>query len=274
LLPSSRLVGRWEFDCGIEIPSGIPVLAYDLGVSHLSFWQHMMKMVRDVIDCSGGRQMKVKVPVRLASMAAILLTLLGCSDRRPVHETDDPVTVVREAWRGFLAEDGRTCHEEVTNNSGPGSLDESLIEVQGRDRIHMVINKQGGPNPGHSEFIFIGHDKYFQFGNGPWQKFAATTYVGEIPLAILSEIVDDSGLKLVRRETVEDVPTFLYENTYHPLGVSDRTTTDDIWIGANDRRIRKAQILFSVTLPLTEPIVTRHTMTCSYGPVPGIKPPI
>jgi len=78
--------------------------------------------IQDVIDCSGGRQMKVREPVRVTLMAAILLTLPGCSNPGPVHEADDPVTVVREAWRGFLAEDGRTCHEEVTNNSGPGSL--------------------------------------------------------------------------------------------------------------------------------------------------------
>ena len=229
----------------------------------------------DVIDCSGGRQMKVRESVRVTLLAATLLTLPGCSNRGPVHEADDPVTVVREAWRAFLADDGRTCHEEVTNNSGPGSLEESLIEVQGGYRVRMVIDSQGGgPASGHSEFIFIGVDKYFRFGNGLWQKFPAAKYAGKIPLAILSEIVDDGALKLVHGETIEGSPTFLYENTYHPLGVSNRTTTDDIWIGANDHRIRKAQILFSVTQSLTDPIVTRHSMTCSYGPVPEIKPPI
>jgi hypothetical protein len=234
----------------------------------------MMKKVRDVIDCSGGSQMKIREAVRLISMAAILLGFPGCSGRGPVHETDDPVTVVREAWRAFLADDGRTCHEEVTNNSGPGSLEETLIEVQGPDRIHMVGNNQGGPNPGHSEFIFIGNDKYFRFGNGSWQKYPATKYLGKIPFGNLSEIVEDNGLKLVRGETIEGSPTFLYENTYHPGGVSIRNTTDDIWIGANDHRIRKAQSLFSETQTVTAPIVTRDTITCSYGPVPGIKPPI
>lgn len=210
--------------------------------------------------------MKVRESVRVTLMAAILVTLPGCSNRGPVHEADDPVAVVREAWRGFLAEDELSCHEEVTNNSGPGSLEESLIEVQGRNRIRMVIDKQGGgPDSGHSEFIFIGVDKYFRLGNGPWQKFPAT-YVGKIPLAILSEIVDDSALTLVRRETIEGVPTFQYENTYHP-------DTDDIWIGANDRRLRKAQVLFSETQSMTPPIVSRETTTCSYGPVPEIKRP-
>ena len=229
----------------------------------------------DVIDCSGGRQMKVRESVRVTLLAATLLTLPGCSNRGPVHEADDPVTVVREAWRGFLAEDERTCHEEVTNNSGPGSLEESLIEVQGGYRVRMVIDSQGGgPASGHSEFIFIGVDKYFRFGNGLWQKFPAAKYAGKIPLAILSEIVDDGALKLVRRETIEGVPTFQYENTYHPGGLSDRTTTDDIWIGANDHRLRKAQVLFSKTQSMTAPIVTRETTTCSYGPVPEIKRPI
>lgn len=194
----------------------------------------------------------------------------------PVQESDDPVTVVREAWRAFLADAGHTCHGELTNNSGPGSVETSLLEAQGQDRIHMVINGHGGP-AGDSEAIFIGNDKYGRFGTRPWQKY--TNYVpGEIPFARLSEIVYDSGLKLVRRETIEGSLTFLYEYKYHPGGVNIRNTTDDIWIGANDHRIRKAQMLFtesySTTGSMTASWVTRYTVTCSYGPVPEIKPPI
>src|SRR5258708_5925392 len=74
------------------------------------------------------------------------------SARGRVQESADPVTVVREAWRAFLADAGHTCHGELTNNSGPGSVETSLIEAQGQDRIHMV--KHGGP-VGHSEVIVI-----------------------------------------------------------------------------------------------------------------------
>jgi hypothetical protein len=194
----------------------------------------------------------------------------------PVQESDDPVTVVREAWRAFLADAGHTCHGELTNNSGPGSVETSLLEAQGQDRIHMVINGHGGP-AGDSEVIVIGNDKYGRFGTRPWQKY--TNYVpGEIPFARLSEIVYDSGLKLVRRETIGGSLTFVYENKYHPGGVNIRNTTDDIWIGANDHRLLKAQMLFtesySTTGSMTASWVTRYTVTCSYGPVPEIKPPI
>jgi hypothetical protein len=197
-------------------------------------------------------------------------------DRGVVHETDDAVTVVREAWRAFLADGGHTCHGELTNNSGPGSVETSLLEAQGQDRIHMVINGHIGP-AGDSEVIFIGNDKYGRFGTRPWQRY--TNYVpGEIPFARLSDIVYDSGLKLVRRETIEGSLTFLYENKYHPGGVNIRNTTDDIWIGANDHRLRKAQMLFtethSITASMTALGITRYTVTCSYGPVPEIKPPI
>jgi hypothetical protein len=189
----------------------------------------------------------------------------------PVQESDDPVKVVREAWRVFLADPGHTCHGQRTNNSGPGSVETSLLEAQGPDRIHMMIN--GGP-AGDYDIISIGNDKYARYGTRPWQKF--TGYApGEIPFARLSEIVYDSGLKLVRRETIEGALTFLYENKYHPGGVNIRNTTDDIWIGASDHRIRKAQTLFTETAPFTgAPAVTRYTVTCSYGPVPEIKPPI
>src|SRR6267154_2593541 len=53
----------------------------------------------------------------------------------PVEETDDPVKVVTEAWQAFIPDAGHTCHGELTNNSGPGSLETSLIEAQGQDRI-------------------------------------------------------------------------------------------------------------------------------------------
>jgi len=193
-------------------------------------------------------------------------------DRGAVHETDDPVTVVREAWRAFLADAGHTCHGEFTNNSGPRWVETSLIEAQGPDRMHMV--KHGG-TAGDSEVISIGNNKYSRFGTQPWQKY--TEYApGEIPFARLFDIAYDSGLKLVRRETIEGSPTFLYENQYHAAGVSIRT--DDIWIGANDHRLRKAQMLFtethSVTASKTMLGITRYTVTCSYGPVPEIKPPI
>lgn len=138
----------------------------------------------------------------------------------------------------------------------------------------MLINGHGGP-AGDSEVIVIGNDKYGRFGTRPWQKY--TNYVpGEIPFARLSEIAYDSGLTLIRRETIEGSPTFLYENKYHPGGVSIRNTTDDIWIGANDHRLRKAQMLFTETDPTstTARHVTRYTVICSYGPVPEIKPPI
>jgi hypothetical protein len=199
------------------------------------------------------------------------------SARGPVQETDDPIAVIAEAWQGFLADAGHTCNGELTNNSGPGSLETSLIEAQGQDRVHMLINAHGGI-AGDPEVIVIGSDRYDRFGTRPWQK--NTKYApGEIPFGRLSEIVYDSGLKLVGRETIGGSLTFVYENKYHPGGVNIRNTTDDIWIGAKDHRLLKAEMVFTETHPSSSfmksmPIVSHYTVTCSYGPVPEIKPPI
>jgi hypothetical protein len=80
----------------------------------------------------------------------------------------------------------------------------------------------------------------------------------EIPFARLSEIVHNSGLKLVRRETIGGSLTFVYENKYHPGGVNIRNTTDDMWIGANDHRLLKAQMLFTETPPFTRSMNRRR----------------
>ena len=196
----------------------------------------------------------------------------------PVQETDDPVKVVTEAWQAFIADAGHTCHGELTNNSGPGSLETSLIEAQGRDRIHLVINAHGGI-AGDSELIVIGSDQYGRLGARPWQKYPNGFPYGERPFGRLSEIAYDSGLKLVGRATIGGSLAFVYENKYHPGGVNIRDTTDDIWIGANDHRILKAEMVFTETHPSSTfmrstPFVTHYTATCSYGPVTEIKSPI
>jgi len=196
----------------------------------------------------------------------------------PVQETDDPVKVVSEAWRVFLADAGHTCHGELTNNSGPGSLETSLIEAQGQDRIHLVINAHGGI-AGDSELIVIGSDQYGRLSTRPWQKYPNGFPYGERPFGRLSEIAYDSGLKLVGRATIGGSLAFVYENKYHPGGVNIRNTMDDIWIGAKDHRLLKAEMVFTETHPSSSfmrslPFVTHYTVTCSYGPVPEIKPPI
>jgi len=136
----------------------------------------------------------------------------------------------------------------------------------------MVTNGHGGP-AGDSETIVIGNDIYDRFGTRPWQKDTYNLHA-EIPFAGLSAIVYDSGLKLVRREMIGGSITFVYENKYHPGGVSIRKTTDDIWIGANDHRLLKVQTLFTETPPFTGSTIERYTVTCAFGPVPEITPPI
>jgi hypothetical protein len=80
--------------------------------------------------------------------------------------------------------------------------------------------------------------------------------------------------KLVRRETIDGSPTFLYETRFHPPGVTADDRTIDIWIGANDHLPRKVQMRDVATAPNPPGIIDLETTTWSYGPVPEIKPPM
>jgi hypothetical protein len=196
----------------------------------------------------------------------------------PVGENEDPAEVVNKARAALLADTAYTRLQETSNNSGPGSSSEGVIEIAG-DRAHMTTNRIGGGGPGRDEYIFIGNDSYHRNGNGPWEKFPSQpSRTGPMPIGGIPEALAMSygsgELELIRRETVNGAPTLLYETKFHPGGVSIRDRTIDIWIGANDHLPRKVQMTDAENEPHLAPIINRETTTWSYGPVPKIEPPM
>jgi hypothetical protein len=195
----------------------------------------------------------------------------------PVAETDDPAQVVNSARRAWLADMPRSCHEISSNNSGPGSSVESLREIAAPDHTRIVIDRRGGPDPGHTELIVIGTDFYSRNGTGSWRKDSAAGTVTEtphwLPEALMSQYAAGE-LNLVRRDVIGGAPTFLYETKYHPGGVAFQDRTIDFWIGANDNLLRKIDMLTKQTAPSAGGIEDRETITCTYGAIPEITPPI
>lgn len=193
----------------------------------------------------------------------------------PVAETEDPASVVNKARVALLADTAHTCRHEITNNSGPGSSIESITETAGPDRVHITINRLGGSDPGSYELIIIGKDMFHRTGSSAWQKDSANvslpTPIGGLPEALS---YGSGGLNLVRRETIDGSPTFLYEDKFR-AGSMDKTI--DIWVGANDHLPRKAEMT-TVTNDSgnsrVPPTITRDTSTYFYGTVSKIEPPM
>jgi len=194
----------------------------------------------------------------------------------PVSETDDPAQVFKKAKRAWMTDMPRTCREYSNNSSGPGLSNESLREMAAPDQIRIVGDRRGGSDPGHNELIVIGSDMYSRIGAGPWRKDSAAGLAG-LPHWVPEPLVDDYAtgeLKLVRRDAAGGVPAFLYETKFHPGGVAFRDRTIDFWVGANDNLLRKIESLTKETGPSSGGVEDRYSITCSYGPIPAIKPPI
>jgi hypothetical protein len=194
----------------------------------------------------------------------------------PVSETDDPAQVVNKARSAWMTDMPRTCREYSSNNSGTGSSNESLREMAAPDHIRIVVDRRGGSDPGHSEFIAIGSDMYSRNGTGPWRKDSAAGLAG-LPHWVPGALAGDYAtgeLKLVRRDATGGAPAFLYETKFHPGGVAFGDTTTDFWVGTNDNLLLKIETLTKETGPSSGGAATRYTITCSYGMVPEIKPPI
>jgi len=194
----------------------------------------------------------------------------------PVSETDDPAQVFNKARRAWIADMPRTCHELNSNNSGPGSSVETSREIAAPDHTRIVIDRRGS-NSGHSELIVIGSNMYSRNGTGPWRKDTVAGGSSEtshwLPEALIGEYTNGE-LKPVRRDAIGGAPTFLYETKFHPGGVAFQDRTIDFWVGANDNLLRKIETLTKQTPPGTGGIEDRETISCFYGPMPEIKPPI
>jgi hypothetical protein len=197
----------------------------------------------------------------------------------PVAETDDPAQVVNKARHAWIAGTPRSCRHEISNTSGPGSSAESLWEIAGPERTHLVVNRRGGMDPGRTELIRVGDDMYSRTGTGPWRKDSTVaggptgTQFNWLPEALAGEYASGE-LKLVRRDIIAGSPTFQYETKFHPGGVAFQDRTIDFWIGANDNLLRKIEMLTKQTAPGMRGIEDGETITCSYGAIPEIKPPI
>jgi len=131
----------------------------------------------------------------------------------PVFETDDPAQVVNKARRAWMTDMPRSCHEFSSNNSGPGSSNESSREMAAPDQIRIIADRRGGSDPGDSELIVIGSDMYSRTGTGPWRKDSAAGLLATIPHWLPDALVGDyttGELKLVRRDAAGGAPAFLY----------------------------------------------------------------
>jgi hypothetical protein len=195
----------------------------------------------------------------------------------PVHENEDPAEVVNKARAAVLADAAHTCRREIIGSSGPGTSAEIVTEIAA-DRARMVVNRVGGPGPKRDEVIWIGNDGYYRREDGSWQKNPGAgsfpAQIGGLPEDMQMGDSVGENLKLIRRETIDGSPTFLYETRFHPPGVTGVDRTIDIWIGTNDHLPRKVQMSDVATAPRSPGFIDRETTTWSYGSVPEIKSPL
>ncbi len=141
-----------------------------------------------------------------------------------------------------------------------------------------VVNRQTGNNASSTEFIMVGGSSYHRVNGGPWQKDGEGLSSDSLsvfhrmpePLMMGSSAKD---LRLIGRDVVGGVATFLYELQFHPGQVSNRDSVLRIWIGIDDGLPRRFQLRMAEGNYKT-PTISDEITTCSYGAVPEIKAPI
>ena len=207
---------------------------------------------------------------------------LSGAPAEPVKATDDPAQVVSKARTALLRDTLHVCRSESAGNSGPGWVDSRFVEVGAADRKHFLsINRlPNDPNGERIEYIAIADKMYMKTGNGAWIRSGQSGW-DERRLTLLLDSsampqalgfrFDAGTLKLIRTDTVDGGPAFLYQYSARTYDL-DRTIS--IWIGANNGRLLRSEMQTAQRDSTGLGSSWKETATCSYGGNVNIEAPM
>jgi len=200
------------------------------------------------------------------------------TEPQAINPNDAPVEVVARAGDALVRNESHRCNTNSNGNSGPGFEDENIIEVSGKDRVHVIVN-QARPTPSINEIIVIGDDYYRKAGNGPWKKISAQEagFAGRLTVdSILRPNIFKFGfksgdLKLVGTPLLNGTKTYQYQYIANASNAYDLERTINIWLGANDDLPRRTEM---TTFTPSTGIRWNETVSCIYGVSTKIQPPL
>ena len=206
-------------------------------------------------------------------------------DNRPdlIRESDDPQTVVTNAEKAIrqVAQPYR-CQFQSSTQSGPGSTENTILEVASPERYRELVRERSGREPVHErEVIMVLDDGYWRENSGPWQRVSpermAFAKKYGIPLPIMSGFgyrFDGSdgptaraALKFGGRQILDGTPVFVYD--FRAEAIVGEGKTLRYWIGTQDGLPHKTE-----EVQLSKDFGTARMVTvCAYGHAIVIEPP-
>jgi outer membrane lipoprotein-sorting protein len=204
------------------------------------------------------------------SMLCALLAAAACATP-PTNNANSPgsagtgaslLDVMSEAMKAQLAAKSYRARMESVSDERKVT---ATVEYLAPDRIHMVSNV--------NEMIVVGPDTYMKPANGSWQKFPVD--VNQIISSfrnpqMIEDLRSSADPKLVGADTVDGIPTNVYQYTVkNPAGMTG-TSVAKVWIATTDNLPRKMETESDFSGKHSKTLVTYY----DYGADVKIEPPM
>lgn len=166
-----------------------------------------------------------------------------------VSSSDNPLDVLKRAARAERSAKSFRVRGESTTN---GSTRTVLLNYVAPDRFYMSIQSKTGENAS-DEIIIIGKDAWRKKGNENWTKVSmelggslAKFAAQMVDPKVLDEKANGMEVKLVGPDTLDGMPTLVYEFTAR-INVGEENSNDEVflkssgkaWVSTADGMLRK-----------------------------------
>jgi len=201
----------------------------------------------------------------IVSLALLLLTIFGCSSSPSngnngtpsssggasptnsvagsISTSDKPQDVLIKSVKALIAAKSFRARSETTHPAA--STQNAVFEYVAPDRFHMSIDSNVVGRASKSEYIIIGKDSWMNRNGQGWTK--APMDMSEAISSIhnpklLDEASKTNNIKLIGPETVDGIPTIVYQYDIPTSDNSNLHLTGKSWITVSNGMLHKLEV--------------------------------
>jgi outer membrane lipoprotein-sorting protein len=150
------------------------------------------------------------------------------------------------------------------------------IEFVAPDRYRAIAESNLGTRGNvKGEFIILGNDTYMKIDSGQWQKTQKDMREGFAQLKSPNiEAIASAEVKFIGNETLDGLPTLVYQHAYKNAPSEAGNSTTKTWVGVNDGLPHKIEVQTKFDYQGQTYITSATTAYYDYNTDIKIEPPL
>lgn len=159
-----------------------------------------------------------------------------------ISTNDKPLDAMLKAVHAQL--DAKSYRGHIETTASNGTTSKLLVEYAAPDRYHLSTESQTNGRQFNIEYIIVGKDTYMKTNNGAWARFPvdmSSMLTSIRNPRMMDELTKGADVRLVGADTLDGVPTLVYEYTMNNAAGMNIKSTAKTWVAIADGLPRKTE---------------------------------